>query len=86
VSPELSKPDVNTVCGGVLDFSHSTEKVECMWYIVTVVDKWFGGSVSVQYSESTSESSEKGRLSTIEPPIKFVLTVDHCLREPVREM
>jgi len=30
VSPELNKPKANTVCGGVLDFSHSTEKVECI--------------------------------------------------------
>jgi hypothetical protein len=28
--PALNKPDVNTVGGGVLDFSHPIEKVECM--------------------------------------------------------
>jgi len=40
--PELNKPDVNTVwrCVG---FSHPVEKTGCMWYMVTVVDKWFGG-------------------------------------------
>jgi hypothetical protein len=41
VSPELNKPDVNTVwrCAG---FSHPTEKVECIWYMVTVGNKWCG--------------------------------------------
>jgi len=63
VSPELNKPKANTVCGGVLGFSHPVEKTECMWYMVTVVDKWCGGSVKNSLSPSgTSQSLPQHRL------------------------